>query len=88
MGECLSPPSSIPASGAVASAWPICTVAPQDAQQESWTTVIVGDSKWMQRKHAPGRVHVAITDPIEKANRILEKIDERWPAETVSEPCR
>lgn len=30
----------------------------------------------------PWAIECAITDSIDKANRILEKIDNRWPAKT------
>ena len=34
----------------------------------------------------PWAIHCTITDAIEKANRILEKIEERWPSN--AGPCK
>lgn len=41
---------------------------------------ILAARKLNESESTPWPIHVAITDAIEKASRILEKIDKRWPS--------
>jgi hypothetical protein len=47
-----------------------------------FAATILAARKLNDHGSAPWAIQVAITDAIEKANRILEKIDERWPSDS------
>lgn len=44
-----------------------------------FAATILAARKLNESGSTPWAIHVAITDAVEKASRILEKIDERWP---------
>ena len=46
-----------------------------------FAATILAARKLNESGSTPWAIHVAITDAIDKAKLILEKIDERWPAE-------
>lgn len=46
-----------------------------------FAATILAARKLNESGSTPWAIHVAITDAIDKAKLILEKIDERWPSE-------
>jgi hypothetical protein len=46
-----------------------------------FAATILAARKLNESGNTPWAVHVAITDAIDKASLILDKIDERWPGE-------
>lgn len=48
-----------------------------------FAATILAARKLNDNESKPWAVHVAISDAIDKANLILEKIDQRWPSAEV-----
>ena len=53
-----------------------------------FAATILAARKLNDIESTPRAIHVAITDAIEKGNRILEKIDERWQTTASSHSAR
>ena len=47
-----------------------------------FAATILAARKLNDPESKPWAIHVAVTDAIQKANLMLEKIDERWPSNT------